>query len=171
VDLTSYTIQSLDPIALTGAAKGSGGLCGSSFLNRIFAKHLDRKLRDYPGKWDSGWRNHAVEEFERRIKPEFTGDDDETYTIMVHGLQDSRSHGISGGTLQLSGKELRRHVFDEVITKIQGLVADQIANTSKPVKAVLLAGGFGRNTYLKHKLEQIPSVKEQRIRIQHIENR
>lgn len=112
-----------------------------------------------------------MDEFEKRIKAEFTGDDEDTYTIMVHGLSDSRAHGIIGSTLELPGKELRVNVFDEVITKIQGLVRDQIANTSGDVKAILLAGGFGQSAYLKLQLELVPAVVRNRIRVEQIENR
>lgn len=156
---------------MDGAGKGSGGLCGSSFLNRIFANYLQRKLRNYYGGWDIVSLNYAVDEFEKRIKAEFTGDDEDTHTIMVHGLSDSPQHGIVGNALELSGKELRVNVFNEVITKIQGLVRDQIENTSGEIKAILLAGGFGQSAYLKQQLELMPSVIERRIMIEQIENR
>lgn len=90
---------------------------------------------------------------------------------MVLGLSDSPRHGIINGTLEMSGKELRKNVFDEVITKIQGLVRDQIVSTSGPVKAVLLCGGFGQNAYLREQLQLLPSVQEQGIEVQQIENR
>lgn len=112
-----------------------------------------------------------MDEFEKRIKAEFTGDDEDTYTIMVHGLSDSPAHGIIGSALELLGKELRENVFDEVITKIQGLVRDQIVNTSGDVNAILLAGGFGQSAYLKQQVEMVPAVIRKGIRVEQIENR
>lgn len=171
VDLTSYTIRHFNPISLDGAGKGSGGLCGSSFLNRIFANYLERKMENYHGNWDQGCLKHAVNEFERSIKIQFTADDNETYSIMMPALSDSPSHGITGGSLNFSGKELKKHVFDKVITKVQDLVKNQIDNTPGRVKAVLLAGGFGQNSYLKNRLERVESVKSQSIPVRCIENR
>lgn len=170
VDLTSYTIRHFNPISLDGAGKGSGGLCGSSFLNRIFANYLERKMENYHGNWDQGCLKHAVNEFERSIKIQFTADDNETYSIMMPALSDSPSHGITGGSLNFSGKELKKHVFDKVITKVQDLVKNQIDNTPGRVKAVLLAGGFGQNSYLKNRLERVESVKSQSIPVRCIEN-
>jgi hypothetical protein len=158
-------------IKLAGAGTGSGGLCGSSFLNRIFAKYLKDKLRDYRGGWDQLCLNEAMKAFEEKIKPDFTGDGEDEHDIMIRGLKASARHGISENFLTLTNEELRENVFDEVISKVRGLVRDQIANTKGRVKAVLLAGGFGRNPYLKMKLQEIDSVVKQKIQVQQIENR
>ena len=45
VDLISYTVSALKPILqVEEAAMGSGRICGSTFLNRIFQKFLVEKL-------------------------------------------------------------------------------------------------------------------------------
>ncbi|OAG11476.1 putative Hsp70 family chaperone [Paraphaeosphaeria sporulosa] len=174
VDLASYTIESLkrDQILhckLAGAATGSGGLCGSSFLNRIFQAYLEKKLEDYPA-WDSEFMVEALRAFEDQIKPEFTDEHQEEKVIRIHGLKESKPHGVAKNILILTTEELRKHVFDEVISKIEGLVRDQINNTRRPVTAVLLAGGFGKNPYLKRRLEQIDAVVRNKIRVQRIDN-
>lgn len=171
MDLASYTIRSLDPITLAGAAKGSGGLYGSTFLNRIFAKRLERKVQGYAGDWDFGMKAYAVEEFENHIKPVFEGDDAEPFSITFHGIQNPGTRGTSMRTLKFTGKELRKEVFHEVIDKIEKLVAAQITNTSKPAKALLLAGGFGQSSYLKERLKHLQIVKSRGIQVQQIENR
>lgn len=52
VDLISYTVSSLTPIlTVNEAAPGDGALCGSSFLNRIFERHLIERCGSNPG-WD-----------------------------------------------------------------------------------------------------------------------
>lgn len=170
VDLASYSVKSLDPIRLAGAAKGSGGLCGSSFLNRVFAKYLETKLKGYTGGWDDVWLRNSVDYFERQIKPAFTGNDKDCFPIMVHGLRDSLRHGIKGSNLYLHGKELRENVFDKVVMKVQALVRDQIANT-KGAKAILMAGGFGQSSYLKHQLERLPDVQANNIMVHKIDHR
>ena len=54
VDLISYKVTAMCPnLQITEAAPGSGSLCGSSFLNRIFAKFLQDRFGD-DDDWDDG---------------------------------------------------------------------------------------------------------------------
>ena len=58
VDLISYTVTSLDPIlTVDEAAPGTGGVCGSTFLNRMFQNHLINKCES-----NIGWDEHVLEE-------------------------------------------------------------------------------------------------------------
>lgn len=58
VDLISYTVTSLKPIlTVDEAAPGTGGVCGSTFLNRIFQSHLIDKCKS-----NTGWDEHVLEE-------------------------------------------------------------------------------------------------------------
>lgn len=64
------------------------------------------------------------------------------------GLADDPKSGIRRGKVVLGAAELKgvfRPVIDEVITLVKG----QIRATKKKVKAVLLVGGFGQNSYLR----------------------
>lgn len=64
VDLISYTITSLNPILkVREAAPGSGGLCGSTFLNRRFGEFLVEKLGQQRG-WDDETLAEAMERFD-----------------------------------------------------------------------------------------------------------
>lgn len=52
VDLISYTVSALKPtLKISEANPGSGLLCGSSYLNRIFQQFIETKLSGEPG-WD-----------------------------------------------------------------------------------------------------------------------
>lgn len=52
VDLITYTITALEPILqLKESSPGSGSLCGSSFINRMFQDFLKKKLGNEP-EWD-----------------------------------------------------------------------------------------------------------------------
>ena len=63
VDLISYTVLSLRPILeLKEAAPGTGDLCGSSFLNRIFEQYLLENLSSNPG-----WDDEVLEEVTVRV--------------------------------------------------------------------------------------------------------
>lgn len=57
VDLISYTVIALKPLHITEASPGSGSLCGSSFLNRIFQKVLKDRFES-----DSTWDGGVLEE-------------------------------------------------------------------------------------------------------------
>ena len=58
VDLISYTVEALRPLLkIREASPGTGSLCGSSFLNRIFQKTLKDKFRN-----DKFWDDDVLEE-------------------------------------------------------------------------------------------------------------
>ena len=58
VDLISYSVTSLKPVLeVEEAAAGNGGLCGSTYLNRIFGEHLVGRCRS-----NTGWDDQVYEE-------------------------------------------------------------------------------------------------------------
>ncbi|TVY51455.1 Heat shock 70 kDa protein 12A [Lachnellula cervina] len=155
IDLVSYTVNSLKPIPVIGeVVVGSGALCGGTFLDRIFAEYLTNKFHDY-GPWDDEYQAAALKVFEKDIKRKFAGDTSRTYTIRVRQLPDNSALGIRRGFLEIPGKDIKR-VFEPVVREILKRVKLQIQATeskAKKVKAVLLAGGFGRNEYLRSRLK------------------
>ncbi|KUJ11277.1 uncharacterized protein LY89DRAFT_241035 [Mollisia scopiformis] len=151
VDLVSYTIAALKPIPkLVESAEGSGGLCGSIFLNRIFSSHLKEKFKNYPD-WTEEYHGDALKAFDDDIKKNFMGDTRTPYIINVRPLRKPEL-GIVNGKLKISGQEVKE-IFEPVIQEILALVKGQITNTRKPVKAVLMAGGFGLSEYLRKRIQ------------------
>lgn len=64
VDLISYTITKLRPtLQVKEAAQGTGGLCGSAFLNRRFGEFLKKRLGGEEG-WDDEILAEAMERFD-----------------------------------------------------------------------------------------------------------
>ena len=58
VDLISYTVSELRPmLKIDEAASGTGGLCGSTYLNRIFEQLLIAKFGQ-----NEGWDDDVIEE-------------------------------------------------------------------------------------------------------------
>lgn len=162
--------MSLRPtVSLNEAAQGSGGLCGGTFLNRIFAAHIDRKFRNTP-EFDAEHKKSLMRLFENTIKKTFSGDLTRVYTIAVRGVRDSVSLGVLRETLTITGQELAP-IFNEVIEKVTELVLDQMQSTKGRVKAVLLAGGFGKSNYLRRKLQQAVTGVERSTRVETINNR
>jgi hypothetical protein len=154
VDLVSYTVAALKPVPrIYETTPGSGQLCGSTFLDRIFASHLNEKFRNYP-PWDADFQADALTRFETDTKRNFKGGNlSKKYFFPARGLPNNKNLGIENGKLSISGQEIS-NVFEPVIREIVQLVNAQIEATQKKVKAVLLAGGFGRNDYLLAKLEE-----------------
>lgn len=143
------------------AAPGSGQLCGSTFLNRIFDKALRKRLENHPG-WTEQHHGDAMQRFELDIKRNFAGDMKKKYLFPARGLPNSFKYTIAAGTLEMSGKEIR-DVFEPVIVEIVKLVKEQIEATRKLVSVVLMAGGFGRNLYLQKRLKE--AIVGQRISV------
>jgi len=56
-------------------------------------------------------------------------------------------------------------IFEPVVERVIELVHDQIESTNVDVKAVLLVGGFGQNSYLKEQLCASLAKKDQRIEV------
>ena len=81
VDLISYTVTALKPILkVREAASGSGRLCGSTFLNRIFQKYLIEKL-SLNDEWDEEVVEDAMKRFDLVTKKAFKGDTNEEFII------------------------------------------------------------------------------------------
>lgn len=153
VDLVSYTVSALKPIPqIHEAAPGTGGLCGSIFLNRIFAKYMRDKFGSDPNWIDEENMEEAMEKFNTDIKVNFRGDiDEDPFKVPVTGLADNRRDGISRHRYSLPQKDVKA-IFEPVICEIIKLVENQIKATKQKVTAVLLLGGFGSNLYLLDRL-------------------
>ncbi|KAL4907139.1 hypothetical protein BDW74DRAFT_166661 [Aspergillus multicolor] len=163
VDLISYRIIELSPILkVEEVTTGTGGPCGSTFLNRRFADFLTRKLGREEG-WDDEVLQEAVERFDSIVKKQYspTIDGGAGYVIPVPGMANNSSLNIRRGKITISPSEMH-FIFEPLILKVIKYVQDQIAackNTSTTgtgkgidIRAVLLVGGFGQNAYLKERL-------------------
>ena len=158
-DLISYDIEEHkknEPIGIREAASRTGDLCGSSFLNSIFRKFLEDRFKD-DEDWDSDTMEDAMQRFEKKTKREFYGEDTD-FIIPVPGLQDDTKKGVKRGKLRLTLKEMLA-IFEPVVQPITVLVMNQIKATGKPVKAVLLVGGFGQSPYLKRMIQNVVGPK------------
>ena len=67
VDLISYTVVRLEPVLeVKEAAPGTGGLCGSTYLNRRFREYLEARLSTQEG-WDEDTLEEAMEHFDQIV--------------------------------------------------------------------------------------------------------
>ncbi|KAL8650204.1 MAG: hypothetical protein Q9210_003962 [Variospora velana] len=146
VDLISYQIKALKPIVrVTEVARGDGGLCGSTFLNRRFTAFLRGKLGGH-----DAWREEMLEEVKRRFK----GSKESTYQIPVPAFPDEESLGVHNARFTLKGEEVYG-IFEPVIQEVISLVTRQIHSAEAvdaAARGIILVGGFGENNYLYERL-------------------
>lgn len=153
MDLISYTLKKKGKNPeIEEALAGDGEICGSTFLNRIFDEHLRKNFANFEA-WDDGYHKLAMDSFEKSIKRKFHGNKKESFKVPARGLNDNQLLGIKDGQVLISGKDLD-DIFELVIPRVLDLVNAQIRNTPKPVKAVVLAGGFGKNAYLFDRIKK-----------------
>lgn len=170
VDLISYTVRSLTPVAtLDEAAQGTGELCGSIYLNRKFRRYLDRKFRGCSFFTDA-LRSHMMEAFEDDIKKRFMGDTSSDFVIRGVINIHAPHVGISNGRFSIPGQDIKS-IFAEVISSVIALVTKQVHATNKSVKKILLAGGFGKNLYLKEELQKAMDRDNQKLKVEQISHR
>lgn len=149
--MISYTVQTLDPILqLEEAAPGSGSACGSIFLNRIFAENLKDRFKSNRG-WESDPEilDIAMDHFEKETKIRFNGKKGDK--IPMAGV--APWPGIKRHRLELSSTEIKE-IFEPVISEILTLIREQIQQTAKKVKLILLVGGFGDSFYLQSRIQE-----------------
>jgi len=163
VDLISYTVSGVgrNP-TIEETAQGTGDLCGSTFLNRIFEeKLLDKFHGALLVEWKKDYHAAAMRRFETLTKRQFEGRLDKDFKFAARNMKANDSVGISGGNLTITGREMRE-IFKLVIPKVINLLQAQIRETlksGKEVQRILLAGGFGQSKYLQDSIKKaIPTI-------------
>ncbi|KAI5853264.1 hypothetical protein DFP73DRAFT_603959 [Morchella snyderi] len=160
VDLISYEIIRLEPkLEVKECVIGSGGMCGSTYLNRRFEAWVKNRigLAQFNSQRPRG-RAHMMRFFEEYLKRVFADDPSQpTHHCPAPGIQDDEFAGVEDGFLSISRAEMRE-IFDPVVNDVLKLVQQQIASVEargrKPT-AVLLVGGFGASEYLKARLKSV----------------
>ncbi|KAM0796671.1 hypothetical protein BDR22DRAFT_866080 [Usnea florida] len=155
VDLISYEVERLKPLKIKECAIGSGGLCGSVFLDLAFQKYIETIVGEIEyNSIKENNRKKMMREFEYGIKRCFSENNDQTYSVDLKGVKDDPRNGVIDDTITVKIPALRA-VFDHISLQIENLVSEQIAEVSDKdlaVKAILLVGGFGENRYLYDRL-------------------
>jgi len=163
VDLITYRIASVEPrLRVDECVGGTGGLCGSTALNRRFEELvIDRLGRVQWNNMTTVARNNTLLHFDEFLKPtfcppEYSDEEDdefetETYHCPVPGVLQDLHRRIRGGHLLLSSEEMKG-IFEPTLEEILGLVQKQISQAESQsgslVTGVLLVGGFGTSQYL-----------------------
>lgn len=109
VDLISYRVGQLQPsLGLSEVAVGSGGKCGSTFVDRNLLKLLRKRLGETRfeklcSKGDGVILNKLIAEFEQ-IKRMFGSSyvPGSAHYLSMHGFADDRAAGIEDGQFELT---------------------------------------------------------------------
>ncbi|KAL9628542.1 MAG: hypothetical protein Q9204_005824 [Flavoplaca sp. TL-2023a] len=162
VDLITYRITALKPsLRIAEVAKGEGGMCGSTMLDRSFASFLRDKFGD-----DPMWSENLLED----VKPRFRGSKTEEWDIPVPGLPDSADDApdrVRHSRYHLKGSDVY-DIFEPVIKQIINLVIQQIKVSKKvgaEVQGVIMVGGFGENIYLFERLQKALKSRHIEVRV------
>ncbi|KAL7276607.1 hypothetical protein RUND412_000411 [Rhizina undulata] len=158
VDLVSYKIDRLNPLAVSEVVAGSGGLCGSVFVNEMFEEHIRKLLGNNTiNNMKPVAKREMMRQWEDKVKFTFADAGNvEYFDVYIPGVPDDEEKGLEAGFLSLSRKDVK-NIFDPVIDRIVALVAEQILkvrNKGANVSAVLLVGGFGASEYLEKRLSE-----------------
>lgn len=155
VDLISYRIKDLNPLRLDECVSGTGGMCGSVFLDEGF----ERYIRSVVGnKVIDGMKSRSkaamMRTWEERVKFKF-GNTSADLEVNLPGVPDNPAKNIEENFHTMEEDDVKR-IFDPVVSRIVALVKDQVRDVERKgevVKAILLVGGFGSSEYLLKQLQ------------------
>ncbi|GAB1311848.1 hypothetical protein MFIFM68171_02058 [Madurella fahalii] len=164
-DAIALEILGMAPLALRECVPGDGRFCGPVLLDDAYLELVERKiqmrssttlaatitkpmLREFFGDW-----------WERQIKIRFNGTNSpysKPLPFQLTNATERRSpYGSTPPTITLISEEIKS-IFDPAVDKIVDLLKSQmdavLSATRKPPKAVVLAGGFSGNPYLRSRL-------------------
>ncbi|PWY95394.1 actin-like ATPase domain-containing protein [Aspergillus sclerotioniger CBS 115572] len=162
VDLISYQITELEPLALMEVVKGAGRICGSMILDQRFEHMLEEKMGPSGyGALSDVSRESIISYWQGQVKSNYVGKYDDEYVdvdyfIPVPGARDDPSIPIEGGLFYLSSDDIES-IFEPVLRDVELLVAEQMEGIQKSKltpKAIILVGGFGSSNLLFHRLQE-----------------
>jgi len=159
VDLISYRITQLSPLAVEESQVGTGGLCGAAFLNYRFEDHVRLRLgvtifEEMMEKKPKAWQT-ALKYFEEYVKRNFDEEELEEFNVPFPGLADNEDAGMDSGFLILTAEQVK-DIFAPIITEVIRLVEQQVSaihGRGGSVSAIILVGGFGQSSYLYTRLK------------------
>jgi molecular chaperone DnaK (HSP70) len=160
VDLIAYKITQLNPLRVEESAIGTGGLCGSAFLNYRFEDHVKQRIGTERYDWMrekkvKTW-NMGLKYFEEFVKRNFNEEEHAEVNVPFPGLPDDEEAGLDSGFLIMSAEQVKE-IFDPVVEEVINLVEGQVRTIREKgglVCGIVLVGGFGQSNYLYGRMKQ-----------------
>ncbi|KAI1451648.1 actin-like ATPase domain-containing protein [Annulohypoxylon moriforme] len=161
VDLITYEIERVDPLAVREIAEGVGGLCGGIFIDEAFERICKNRLgRGWDRLSKVGIRDIMKGEWELAIKPQFkVSNSKKEYIVSIPAeafsnvySQTDMSHQpfIKRGRIHFRESDLQK-AFTSVFADIEKLIDGQINSAlwkGVRVTGIILVGGLGSSPYL-----------------------
>ncbi|RGB33485.1 hypothetical protein C1646_704263 [Rhizophagus diaphanus] len=168
VDLTTRKLIGIKPFQLGEVTERIGDFCGSTFIDNEFVKFLRRKLGthaiDRLKENNYGQFQYLIQEFCRRVKEPFTGEDMEfrreldievtAPMLLKYVDEDTREILEDNEWLIEINYEDVISWFDPIIGKINRMINIQLLNTQGTCSAMFLVGGFSESKYLQKRITQ-----------------
>lgn len=159
VDLIAYKIISLKPLRVEESAVGTGGLCGSAFLNYRFEEHVrerigQKRFDEMKTKKAKTWQM-GLRYFEEFVKRNFNEEEHQEVNVPFPGLPDDEEAGLDSGFLVVSADQIKA-IFEPVVKEVCDLVQGQVSGIRQKggvVSGIVLVGGFGQSNYLYKRLK------------------
>ncbi|KAF2093151.1 actin-like ATPase domain-containing protein [Rhizodiscina lignyota] len=159
VDLIAYKITHLNPLRVEESAVGTGGLCGSAFLNYRFEDHVKARIGEerytqMREKKAKTW-NMGLKYFEEFVKRNFDDEEHQEVNVPFPGLPDDEEAGLDCGFMVMSGEQVKE-IFDPVVANVIELVegqVDTIREKGGSVTGIVLVGGFGQSNYMYKRMK------------------
>ncbi|CAI6268735.1 unnamed protein product [Periconia digitata] len=152
-------ITQLNPLRVEESAVGTGGLCGSAFLNFRFEDHVKQRIGAERYTWmrekkAKTW-NMGLKYFEEFVKRNFNEVENNEVNIPFPGLPDDEEAGLDSGFLVMSAEQVKE-IFDPVVQEVINLVEGQVNSIRRKgglVCGIVLVGGFGQSDYLYSRMK------------------
>ncbi|GAB1312154.1 hypothetical protein MFIFM68171_02364 [Madurella fahalii] len=173
VDLISYRVTSVDPFEVVECIQGTGGFYGAGFVDTAFENHVktlvgeDAYLKIHPRN-----KERMLRDFDVQAKRRFDFEPIEKrnglrYSVELRGVKEDRELNIVDECIHVDYDTMRT-LFDYVCDGVVNLVEDQVKEVEgqrETVKAVLLAGGFGDNKYLGHRIRSAMQSRANQVQV------
>ncbi|KAJ8607344.1 hypothetical protein MRB53_040362 [Persea americana] len=159
VDVVSYMVAKLSPLAVEQAHCGIGDLCGANFLNFEFENLVKtrlgpegfRRMKELPRTWQT-----CLNTFEDYVKRNFQSKDVHDFPMPLPGMPDDETTGIADNFLNLSHDDVKS-IFEPIVGRVLDLVERQVKAlqaSGKKISAIMLCGGFGQSRYLFDRMNE-----------------
>ncbi|KAF2110481.1 hypothetical protein BDV96DRAFT_691242 [Lophiotrema nucula] len=156
VDITSYTIQNINPMFVKEAVNGDGKMCGSIFVDEQFQTFLRGRLKRWDKLNSEQVKRVMDHEWEYGIKRRFSGEDG-TFEVELPAEATGSVFSRKASRLKLDKRGVQS-IFDPVLGRVRQLIGNQVKQVQekygKPPKYIMLVGGFGACRYLHHVVEK-----------------
>lgn len=147
VDLISYKIRSMAPLIIDEVVSGTGGLCGSVYLDDGFKDYIENTLGKEVVAAMSPRARDAMEKcWQEQVKFKFTTSrKSRQFEVVVPGLADNAAKDIEEGFHTMK-RDSVKGIFDPIIARIIKLVRDQVnaVEQTDHTVAVCTSGFFHR---------------------------